>query len=174
MLKLKLATAKKASRKEAIRNQVSSTPTAASLGLINTFGAEDVTYSSEVFTQRTASNVASQPYLQSPLDTSSRQLSYLYLSPSNSCEKENKANHDSRLLQQNLTSKNQRQKCCLCFKDTAGVMKSCQCGKNSCDKRAHATCLAKYKVGNISSCVSHPGTPLPPMPLILCNGLWNK
>ncbi|KAL7489040.1 hypothetical protein ACHAW6_014625 [Cyclotella cf. meneghiniana] len=168
MLQLKLATAKKSAGMEPVRCQVSSTPTAANLGLVNTFGAEDVTCSPEVLTQQTASIVASRPYLQSPPDTSSRQLSYHTLSPSNSCEKENK------LPQQNLTSKKHRQKCCLCFKDRAGVMKSCQCGKNSCDKRAHAACLAKYKVGNISSCVSHPGTPLPPMPLVLCNGLWRN
>ncbi|KAL3793111.1 hypothetical protein HJC23_005613 [Cyclotella cryptica] len=172
MLQLKLATAKKSARKEHLANQVSSTPTAVNLGLINTVGAEDVTYSSKVFAQQTASNLSSQKqYLQSPLDTSSRQLSYLTFGPSNSCEKENKTNHDSKLLQKNLTSNKQQQKCFLCFKDAAGVMKSCQCGKKSCNTQAHARCLVKYKVGNISSSVSHPGTPLPSMPLILCNGI---
>lgn len=58
-------------------------------------------------------------------------------------------------------------KCCLCYKDAFGLMKSCQCGKKSCDKRAHAICLAG-STANAPPSVSHPGTPAPRLPVVLC------
>jgi chromosome segregation ATPase len=57
--------------------------------------------------------------------------------------------------------------CCLCFKSASGLMKTCQCGKPNCDKRAHSTCLAGVKSSMMS--ISHPGTPSPRLPVILCN-----
>jgi hypothetical protein len=55
--------------------------------------------------------------------------------------------------------------CSICFKAAFGLMKSCQCGK-SCDKRAHLTCASRINPG---PSVSHPGTPAPRLPLILCS-----
>lgn len=57
--------------------------------------------------------------------------------------------------------------CCMCFKSSSGLMKTCQCGKPNCDKRAHSTCLAGNKNGVMS--ISHPGTPSPRLPIILCS-----
>jgi predicted nuclease with TOPRIM domain len=57
-------------------------------------------------------------------------------------------------------------KCCsICFKAAFGLMQSCQCGKPDCDKRAHLSCMNKIKPG---PSVSHPGTPAPRLPLVLC------
>ena len=57
-------------------------------------------------------------------------------------------------------------KCSICFKASYGIMKSCQCGNPACDKRAHASCISGK---NPLPSVSHPGTPAPPLPAILCN-----
>jgi myosin heavy subunit len=163
MLQMKLATAKKSGKpryEELDITRATPNPNGSAMALINAFGAEDVTIGSELFNKQTfAEKQPMQTALLSPPGPSSRQLSYVD-------DKENQP-----LLIQKVCSAKQ-QKCCLCFKDTTGVMRSCQCGQKKCDKRAHATCLSKYKVGNIPSCVSHPGTPLPHMPLILCKGIW--
>jgi hypothetical protein len=55
-------------------------------------------------------------------------------------------------------------KCAICFKSAVGIMKKCQCGK-SCGCRAHATCVNKIQAG---PSVSHPGTPAPRLPVVLC------
>jgi predicted nucleic acid-binding Zn-ribbon protein len=61
--------------------------------------------------------------------------------------------------------------CSLCFKEqSSGIIRWCKCGKAGCHKWAHAKCLAKGR-SNVSTSVSHPGTPPPPLPLILCNGI---
>lgn len=172
MLQMKLATAQKSSPHAKSTNNFR-TPNhngIAKWGLINAFGAEEITVGSELFNQQTF--VEKQPLktaIMSPLDQSSRQLLY-----SASAGKENQPNVSMRMVNKKVHLIKQQQKCCLCFKNTAGVMKSCQCSQKHCDKQAHVTCLSKYKVGNISTCVSHPGTPLPPMPLILCAGLWGS
>jgi hypothetical protein len=57
-------------------------------------------------------------------------------------------------------------KCSICFKDAVGLMKKCQCGKPECKSRAHATCVNKIKAG---PSVSHPGTPAPRLPVVLCS-----
>jgi len=64
-------------------------------------------------------------------------------------------------------------KCCLCCKDATENMRDCKCGKNECYLRAHASCLIGSK-HHPSPSVSHPGTPAPALPLILCGGLFNK
>lgn len=56
--------------------------------------------------------------------------------------------------------------CCLCFKHTSGMMKNCQCGDGSCRKRAHWNCVKGS--GAPGPSVSHPGTPAPPLPVVLC------
>ena len=57
-------------------------------------------------------------------------------------------------------------KCSICFKDAVGLMKKCQCGNPGCNSKAHATCVNKIKAG---PSVSHPGTPAPRLPVILCS-----
>jgi len=56
-------------------------------------------------------------------------------------------------------------RCTICFKDAVGLMKKCQCGKPGCTSRAHATCVNKISAG---PSVSHPGTPAPRLPVVLC------
>jgi hypothetical protein len=58
--------------------------------------------------------------------------------------------------------------CCLCFKTSFGLMKSCQCGNKDCGKRAHLTCVHRIQP---SVSVSHPGTPASPLPLVLCTSV---
>jgi hypothetical protein len=60
--------------------------------------------------------------------------------------------------------------CCLCFKPCFGMMKSCQCGKQQCQCRAHMSCVANRIIPPGPS-VSHPGTPAPVLPLVLCGGV---
>lgn len=180
LLQMKLTTAKKSLDGKSLTYDAEDTTCATpkhgsqtNWGLINAFGAEDVTNGSDLFNQQTY--VEKQPLqtaIMSPPDPSSCRLLY----DSSSAEKENQPNTSSPLLIKKIHyAKQQRyQKCCLCFKDPSGVMKSCECGQTNCDKRAHSTCLAKFKIGSISSSVSHPGTPVTQMPLILCTGLWKK
>jgi hypothetical protein len=58
--------------------------------------------------------------------------------------------------------------CSICFKAAFGLMKSCQCGKSDCGKRAHITCASRINPG---PSVSHPGTPAPRLPLVLCTAV---
>jgi len=62
-------------------------------------------------------------------------------------------------------------KCCICLKPAYGIMKSCQCGRPVCDKRAHASCTAGI---NPLPSVSHPGTPAPLLPCVLCKPIINN
>ena len=55
--------------------------------------------------------------------------------------------------------------CCFCFKSSFGLMKNCQCGNSKCDKRAHMSCVNRIQPG---PSVSHPGTPAPRLPVVLC------
>jgi chromosome segregation ATPase len=61
--------------------------------------------------------------------------------------------------------------CCLCMKAPIGIMKRCQCGQKSCDKRAHVACANKVLSAMPGPSVSHPGTPAPRLPLVLCSSL---
>jgi len=56
-------------------------------------------------------------------------------------------------------------KCCICFRPAHGIMKSCQCGRPVCDKRAHALCITGK---NPLPSVSYPGMPAPLLPCVLC------
>lgn len=179
MLKMEIASVKKQAEEPETQPPLdnrndSSMVGDANFSLINAFGAEGVSDGSEHFSQQTfVSKLRIQTLLKSPPGSSSRQLSYNKASNTQSSfENENllELNAQDHVKKRHIKSS----KCSLCFKDAAGVMKSCQCGKSDCHKRAHTACLAKYKVGSISSCISHPGTPNPPMPMILCDGIWKK
>lgn len=63
---------------------------------------------------------------------------------------------------------NQSSTCCICFKASFGIMNRCQCGKADCNKRVHMTCANRVQP---SISVSHPGTPAPPLPLVLCGNV---
>jgi len=83
--------------------------------------------------------------------------------PSN-VEKENGNENQENVLASNGGKKNS--KCCSCCnRDAFGLMKRCQCGDPSCQKRAHLSCAQKIKS---SFSVSYPGTPAPQLPLVLC------
>lgn len=56
--------------------------------------------------------------------------------------------------------------CAICFKAAVGIMKTCQCGNSSCNIRAHVGCINRINPG---PSVSHPGTPAPRLPFILCS-----
>ena len=56
-------------------------------------------------------------------------------------------------------------KCAICFKALTTLAKKCQCGKAGCTVRAHVSCVNKIRPG---PSVSHPGTPAPQLPIVLC------
>ena len=58
--------------------------------------------------------------------------------------------------------------CSLCNKTLFGLMQRCQCGKKTCRKKAHNTCVRRIQP---SISVSHPGTPAPRLPLLLCSSV---
>eukprot|EP00980_Cylindrotheca_fusiformis_P023085 scaffold10099_cov149-Cylindrotheca_fusiformis.AAC.4 len=63
-------------------------------------------------------------------------------------------------------------KCSICFKAlTTGLMKKCQCREKGCAERAHITCVNKITA---APSLSHPGTPPPPLPVILCSATKPK
>uniref|UniRef100_A0A7S4N8J5 Uncharacterized protein n=1 Tax=Odontella aurita TaxID=265563 RepID=A0A7S4N8J5_9STRA len=63
--------------------------------------------------------------------------------------------------------------CCLCNRDVTESMRQCQCGRESCDLSAHASCLIGSRHHPTPS-ISHPGTPAPTLPLILCRGIFDN
>jgi len=69
----------------------------------------------------------------------------------------------------NNSSNNRRRpvqtNCSICNKASYGIMKACQCGDPNCALKAHATCISGKKP---LPSVSHPGTPAPTLPAILC------
>ena len=89
--------------------------------------------------------------------------------PFSSSGKENMENNRTRSMgSKKLQIKSyESSKCCLCLKGASGLMKACQCGKLSCDRRAHSICIKGRKKSSPSS-VSHPGTPTLLLPNILC------
>jgi chromosome segregation ATPase len=58
--------------------------------------------------------------------------------------------------------------CCVCYKPSIGIMKVCQCGTKQCHKKAHANCI-KFMNTPAGPSVSHPGTPAPKLPIVLCD-----
>jgi hypothetical protein len=68
---------------------------------------------------------------------------------------------------ENMTKSNVRvgKLCAVCFKASTGIMKTCQCGRPSCNIRAHMSCINRINPG---PSVSHPGTPAPRLPIVLC------
>ena len=135
-----------------------STPRTSNIENINSLGAEESNGSiSEHVTK-----IPLLAVLQRTPDSSSRHLSYADSTPPTSPNKDNHTQIDMR-----------QPECSLCFRPPKpnGIVKSCQCGRDNCYKWAHATCLLYRK--SVSSCISHPGTPAPPLPTILCDGIWS-
>jgi myosin heavy subunit len=64
--------------------------------------------------------------------------------------------------------------CTICRKQASGIMRKCQCGNTLCSIRAHATCVHRVTMQSTSSSVSHPGTPAPKLPIILCGNHGTK
>ena len=58
--------------------------------------------------------------------------------------------------------------CCVCYKPSIGIMKICQCGSKQCQKKAHTNCI-KFMNTPAGPSVSHPGTPAPKLPIVLCD-----
>ncbi|GAX22931.1 hypothetical protein FisN_24Lh220 [Fistulifera solaris] len=56
--------------------------------------------------------------------------------------------------------------CSICSKASYGLMKPCQCGNKACTKKAHLSCVNRIQPG---PSVSHPGTPAPQLPVVLCS-----
>lgn len=61
--------------------------------------------------------------------------------------------------------------CCICFKQSLGLMKTCQCGVKDCRIKAHANCV---KLSAPGPSVSHPCTPAPKLPVVLCGSVMTK
>jgi hypothetical protein len=133
------------------------TPQSRQLDNINSLGAED-TASAELSDH--VSKLPLMAILQRTPDSSSRQLSF---ASSKSTSTPGKENHPQL---QSVCSL-----CCRPHRPNAAIRK-CQCGIDDCMKWAHVTCLLNRK--SVSSCVSHPGTPAPPLPMILCEGIWRN
>jgi hypothetical protein len=72
-------------------------------------------------------------------------------------EKENTTGH-SNIPQSSI--------CSICSKASYGLMKPCQCGNKACTKKAHLSCVNRIQPG---PSVSHPGTPAPQLPVVLCS-----
>lgn len=135
------------------------TPNTANLENINAMGAEDVSGGSQLSDHVT--KIPLKAVLQRTPDSASRQLKFASSKSVLSAGKENHRHTNT-----------QRLECSLCFHPPRpnGAIKSCACGKADCNKWAHASCLLNRQ--SVSSCVSHPGTPAPPLPTILCDGIW--
>lgn len=135
------------------------TPGTTQLDNINSLGAEDT--SDSVLSDH-VSKLPLMAILQRTPDSSSRQLSFApadeaMLTP-------DKENYPPQL----------QTECALCFRPHRpnAATKRCQCGIDDCVKWAHATCLLNRK--SVSKSVSHPGTPAPVLPMILCEGIWHS
>ena len=138
------------------------TPKNTDLDTINSLGAEDV---GELELADHVSNIPLKAVRQMP-DSSSKQLSFI---------RPTEAHTPTRMTKEKGKSKENQAsgECSLCFRKPKlnGVVKYCQCGKASCNKWAHRTCLLNRK--SVSS-VSHPGSPMPSLPTILCDGIYCK
>ena len=140
------------------------TPKNTDLDAINSLGAEDV---GELELADHVSKIPLKAACQMP-DSSSKQLSFI---------RPTEALTPNRMTKEKGKSKENNKQACgecsLCFRQpkTNGVVKYCQCGKASCNKWAHRTCLLNRK--SVSS-VSHPGSPMPSLPTILCDGIYCK
>lgn len=133
------------------------TPRTTQLDNINALGAEDAA-GSELSDH--VSKLPLMAILQRTPDSSSRQLSF--------------ASSKSKLTPGKENNPKLQSECSLCCRPHRpnAALKRCQCGREDCMQWAHATCLLNRK--SVSSCVSHPGTPAPPLPMILCEGIWHN
>jgi hypothetical protein len=106
---------------------------------------------SAVMTSQTASDVDKQ---------STNLVAAQYVIPRLGGEKENPANSPDLPPPSS--------KCSICFKDASGLMKKCECGSTGCQIRAHAMCVQHITTNQAGTSVSHPGTPAPRLPVVLC------
>ena len=101
------------------------------------------------------------PRRRSPVSPS-RKLSSARDDPAHSDDKENRPRTNAR-----------ETACALCCHPPRpnGGLEHCPCGRAECHKWAHASCLSNRRSGS----VSHPGTPGPAIPAILCReiGEWD-
>jgi hypothetical protein len=132
------------------------TPGATQLDNINSLGAED-TVGSDLSDQ--VSKLPLMAILQRTPDSSSRQLSFASTEAMSTPGKEN---HHPQM----------QSKCALCCRPhvSSAAIKKCKCGRDDCIQWVHATCLLNRK--SVSKSVSHPGTPAPVLPMVLCEGIW--
>ena len=133
------------------------TPQSSQLDNINALGAEDAA-GSEL--SEHVSKLPLMAILQRTPDSSSRQLSF---ASSKSMSTPRKENHPQL-----------QSECSLCCRPrrTNAAIRRCQCGRDDCTKWAHVSCVLNRK--SVSNCVSHPGTPAPSLPMILCEGIWRN
>jgi hypothetical protein len=59
--------------------------------------------------------------------------------------------------------------CCICYKPCIGIMKVCQCNQPTCNHKIHMNCIKLLSITQPSPSLSHPGTPAPKVPIILCH-----
>ena len=143
-------------------SEVATPPNVAKLEHINSLGAEYGTKDSK--SSDHASKVPLKAIFPGTPDNSSRQLSFA----SNTLFSPGKENNENT-----QTMDAEQPACSLCFRPPRrnGIVRRCQCGNKNCSKWAHATCLVNIK--SVSTSVSHPGTPAPALPTILCRP-WDE
>lgn len=149
-------------------DMIGDTPLTTQLNNIHAWGAEDTT---DTELSDHVSKLPLMAILERPTpDSSSRQLSFASSNTMFTPRKDIQTPEKENYLQ-SLQSE-----CTLCYRTHRSnvAIKTCQCGRDGCTKWAHATCLRNRKSGNVSSCVSHPGTPAPLLPMILCEGIWRN
>jgi hypothetical protein len=56
-------------------------------------------------------------------------------------------------------------KCSMCFKQSHGIMKACECGNPDCRHHVHTACAHRIRP---APSLSYPGTPAPRLPLVFC------
>lgn len=120
------------------------------------------------------SNSTVSPETTSPANTSTAQLS-IHLPPLATGKKAPSA----MMIMMSTTSVTDKENkgvengdlCCICFKQSLGIMKTCQCGDKVCRKKAHANCV---KLSAPGPSVSHPCTPAPKLPVVLCGSVLSK
>jgi hypothetical protein len=134
------------------------TPGTMPLDNINSLGAED-TANSDLSDH--VSKLPLMAILQRTPDSSSRQLSF---APTEGISTPGKENHHPQM----------KSDCALCYRPHMlnAAIKTCQCGRDDCIKWAHSTCILTRK--SVSKSVSHPGTPAPVLPMVLCEGIWRN
>ena len=126
------------------------TPSVFDLGLINSFGAKEVSIDTDASHQhKYVSKLPLRESMIAHFDSSSRHLTFSSSNSLYSAEKENSSNINVQHIYGGTKRKVVKSnRCCLCLQDASGLMKSCQCNKINCDKRAHAACILNNKTSS--------------------------